>query len=99
MTDAGRATYTTRNWISEASHRWIKEVLGFLRFSVRGQWKVQGEWDLVCLALNVKRLRTLMTTYLRSPTMKTATYGFPGEPFVTVSPSSRRFSVEMVRSR
>ena len=62
MTEAGRATYATRKWISEAPYGWIKEVLGFRRFSVRGLQKVQGEWDLVCLALNVKRLQALMAT-------------------------------------
>ena len=36
-----------------------KEVLGFRRFSLRGLNKVQGEWDLVCLALNVKRMQGL----------------------------------------
>ena len=38
---------------------WVKEVMGFRRFSFRGLEKVQGEWTLVCLALNVKRLHTL----------------------------------------
>ena len=33
--------------------------MGFRRFSFRGLEKVQAEWDLVCLALNVKRLHTL----------------------------------------
>ena len=61
-TEKGRATYGMRKWISEAPHGWIKEVLGFRRFSVRGLRKVQGEWDLVCLALNVKRLQSLMAT-------------------------------------
>ena len=28
--------------------------------SLRGLAKVRGEWDLVCLALNVKRLHVLM---------------------------------------
>ena len=61
-TEKGRASYGMRKWISEAPHGWIKEVLGFRRFSVRGLRKVQGEWDLVCLALNVKRLQSLMAT-------------------------------------
>ena len=39
---------------------WIKHVLGFRRFSLRGLAKVRCEWDLVCLALNVKRLHVLM---------------------------------------
>ncbi len=36
------------------------EVLGFRRFSVRGLAKARGEWDLVCLALNLKRLQPLL---------------------------------------
>ena len=45
-----------RKWLSEAPNGWIKEAMGFRRFSVRGLGKVRGEWDLVCLALNVRRL-------------------------------------------
>ena len=30
------------------------------RFSLRGLAKVRGEWDLVCLALNARRLHALM---------------------------------------
>ena len=56
----GRATYAERKWLSEAPYGWIKHVLGFRRFSLRGLTKVRGEWDLVCLALNVKRLHVLM---------------------------------------
>ena len=55
----GRAQYAKRKWISEAPNGWIKEVLGFRRFSVRGMEKVRGEWHLVCLALNIKRMRGL----------------------------------------
>ena len=58
-TEAGRAQYAQRKWLSEAPIGWIKEALGFRRFSVRGLDKVQGEWDLVCLALNVKRMQGL----------------------------------------
>ena len=58
-TAPGRAQYARRKWLSEAPNGWIKEVLGFRRFSLRGLNKVQGEWDLVCLALNVKRLQGL----------------------------------------
>ena len=52
-TSAGRVQYAQRKWLSEAPNGWIKEVLGFRRFR-RGLNKVQGEWNLVCLALNVK---------------------------------------------
>ena len=59
-TSAGRAAYAERKWLSEAPYGWIKHVLGFRRFSLRGLAKVRGEWDLVCLALNAKRLHPLM---------------------------------------
>ena len=59
-TPAGRSAYAERKWLSEAPHGWIKHVLGFRRFSLRGLAKVRGEWDLMCLALNVKRLHVLM---------------------------------------
>ena len=39
---------------------WIKRILGFRQFGMRGLHPVQGEWDLVCLALNVKRLHRLL---------------------------------------
>ena len=57
--DEGRAQYAKRKWVSEAPNGWIKEVLGFRRFSLRGVEKVRGEWHLVCLALNIKRMRGL----------------------------------------
>ena len=59
-TPAGRAAYAERKWLSEAPNGWIKHVLGFRRFSLRGLAKVRGEWNLVCLALNAKRLHALM---------------------------------------
>ena len=58
-TEAGQAQYAQRKWRAEAPIGWIKEALGFRRFSLRGLNKVQGEWDLVCLALNVKRMQGL----------------------------------------
>ena len=55
----GKARYAKRKWLSEAPNGWIKEVLGFRRFSFRSLGKVRGEWDLVCLALNVRRMGEL----------------------------------------
>ena len=52
----GRAIYAQRKWMAEAPIGWIKHVMGFRRFSVRGLGQVQGEWTLVCLALNLQRL-------------------------------------------
>ena len=59
-TPAGRAVYAERKWLSEAPHGWIKHVLGFRRFSLRGLEKVRSEWDLVCLAPDAKRLHALL---------------------------------------
>ena len=58
-TDAGRVQYAQRKWLSEAPNGWIKQALGLRRFSLRGLDKVRGEWDLVCLALNIRRMRGL----------------------------------------
>ena len=58
-TDEGRRRYARRKWQAEAPIGWIKEAMGFRRFSFRGLEKVRAEWTLVCLALNVKRLHTL----------------------------------------
>ena len=59
LRSAGR-NYAQRKGLSEAPNGWIKEVLGFRRFSLRELTKVRGEWDLVCLALNVKRMQRLL---------------------------------------
>lgn len=53
--DVGRARYRRRKAIVEPVIGWIKEVLGFRRFSLRGATKARGEWNLVCLAVNLKR--------------------------------------------
>ena len=58
-TGEGRRRYGRRKWQAEAPIGWIKEAMGFRRFSFRGLEKVRAEWTLVCLALNVKRLHTL----------------------------------------
>ena len=45
--------------IVEPVFGWIKHIMGFRQFSLRGLTKVKGEWSLVCLALNVRRLWAL----------------------------------------
>ena len=37
----------------------IKSVMGFRQFLTRGLANVQGEWTLVCLAWNLKRMAVL----------------------------------------
>ena len=55
----GRALYKLRQQTVEPVFGIIKAVLGFTEFSLRGLDKVAGEWDLVALAYNCKRLHKL----------------------------------------
>jgi len=55
-TKRGRARYRKRKAIVEPVFGWVKRVLGFRAFSLRGLRKVAGEWSLVCLALNLRRM-------------------------------------------
>jgi transposase len=55
-TKRGRARYRKRKGIVEPVFGWLKRVLGFRAFSLRGLRKVEGEWNLVCLALNLRRM-------------------------------------------
>ena len=57
--DEGTAAYRRRKWIAEPPNGWIKNVLGFRQFSLRGLHRVQAEWKLVCLALNLRRMATM----------------------------------------
>jgi transposase len=60
-TKIGQAIYRLRKCTVEPVIGIIKEILGFRQFSLRGLKKVAGEWLLVCLAFNLKRLHILMT--------------------------------------
>jgi transposase len=55
----GQARYRRRKAIVEPVFGWIKHAMGFRQFSLRGLDKVAGEWGLVCLALNVRRMWAL----------------------------------------
>jgi hypothetical protein len=59
-TEKGRKTYGRRKGIVEPVNGWIKSVLGFRQFNLRGLTKVAGEWALVCLALNLRQLSSQM---------------------------------------
>ena len=58
-TEIGQAIYRLRKCTVEPVIGIIKEVLGFRQFSLRGLPAASGEWTLVCLAFNLKRLHTL----------------------------------------
>jgi transposase len=59
QTKRGREHYRRRKHIVEPVFGWVKQVLGFRAFSLRGLRKVAGEWSLVCLALNLRRMATM----------------------------------------
>ncbi|OFA16906.1 transposase [Acidithiobacillus ferrivorans] len=58
-TQAGRSVYRLRKQTVEPVFGIIKSVMGFRQFSLRGLRQVQGEWSLVCLAWNIKRMAVL----------------------------------------
>lgn len=58
-TPEAREAYRRRKWLAEPPNGWIKNVLGFRQFSMRGLHRVQAEWKLVCLALNLRRMATM----------------------------------------
>lgn len=59
QTHEGKAAYRRRKWIAEPPNGWIKSVLGFRQFSVRGLHRVRAEWKLVCMALNLRRMAAM----------------------------------------
>jgi transposase len=59
-TALGKAIYGARKCTVEPVIGIVKEVLGFRQFSLRGLRATAGEWCLVCLAFNLKRLHTLL---------------------------------------
>lgn len=58
---AGKAKYALRKVTSEPVFGIIKAVMGFRSFHMRGYEAAQGEWNLVCMAWNIKRLHALTT--------------------------------------
>ena len=58
-TIAGKAIYAKRKSTVEPVFGIIKAVMGFRQFFLRGFKQVTGEWDLVCIAYNLKRMYAL----------------------------------------
>jgi transposase len=61
-TDIGKIIYGLRKSTVEPIIGIIKETLGFRQFSLRGLVAVAGEWCLVCLAYNLKRMHVLVSS-------------------------------------
>ena len=59
QTVAGRAIYAKRKCTVEPVFGIIKSILGFRQFSLRGLEKAKGEFNLVAMAWNLKRLFVL----------------------------------------
>jgi Transposase DDE domain len=58
-TPEGKAIYAKRKSTVETVFGIIKEVMGFRRFHLRGLDAAQGEWNLVCMAWNLKWIHAL----------------------------------------
>ena len=58
-TPEGRKVYALRKQTPEPVFGIIKAALGFRQFSLRGLDKVRGEWSLVTMAWNMKRMFVL----------------------------------------
>ena len=55
----GKALYAKRKSTVETVFGVMKQVMGFRQFHLRGLEAAQGEWNLVCMAWNLKRMYTL----------------------------------------
>ncbi len=60
-TEEGKRVYAKRKHTVEPVFGIIKEVMGYRQTLLRGIKKVSGDWGLVCLAYNFKRLFSLKT--------------------------------------
>lgn len=60
-TTQAKEVYRRRKWFAEPPNGWIKSILGFRQFSMRGLKQAQAEWKLVCLALNLRRMATMLS--------------------------------------
>ena len=53
---ANRALLRQRKRIAELPFAWLKQLMGFRRWTVRGLDNVRAQWNLLCTALNLKIL-------------------------------------------
>ena len=59
-TSGGRGLYAKRKCTVEPVIGIIKSVLGFRQFRLRGLENINGEWNVVALAWNMKRMFNMM---------------------------------------
>ncbi|MGY6278365.1 transposase, partial [Methylomonas sp. MgM2] len=58
-TKQGRGRYGQRKCTVEPVIGVIKQIMGFRQFSLRGLQATSGEWKLVALTYNLKRMHVL----------------------------------------
>ena len=59
QTQEGKAVYAKRKATVETVFGIVKDVQGFRQFLLRGLDAVKGEWSLVCIGWNLKRMHAL----------------------------------------
>lgn len=59
QTKEGKAIYAERKSTVEPVFGIIKHIMGFRQFMLRGFEKAKGEWNLICIAYNLKRMHTM----------------------------------------
>jgi len=59
QTQEGKEIYAQRKSTVEPVFGIIKHIMGFRQFMLRGLEKAKGEWNLICIAYNLKRLHTI----------------------------------------
>ena len=57
--DGNKEIYAKRKSTVEPVFGIIKQIMGFRQFLLRGLEKVKGEWNLVCIAYNLKRMHKM----------------------------------------
>jgi len=58
-TPEGKRLYALRKQTPEPVFGIIKSVIGIRQFLLRGPAKVKGEWNLITMAFNIKRMLAL----------------------------------------
>lgn len=89
-TPEGRQVYASRKQTPEPVFGIIKSVMGFRQSHLRGLEKVKGEWNMVTLAWNMKRMFALPHPlfFKRSPeTMKSSRSNVCPVHFACLSPT------------
>jgi hypothetical protein len=60
--ETGKVTYSQRQYTVESPFGHIKSIMGFTSFSLRGLFKVKGEFKLVAIAHNLRKIWLYLKT-------------------------------------